>query len=85
MPLFSTKRQGNLYKIKLSDLSSQKVSCILSVKMHHWVCHNKFGHASLRLISKQSYQDDFPCEACQKGKQVKNLFKAKTCYFHLGL
>ena len=32
---FSAKRQGNLYKIKLGDLSSQNMSCSLSVKEHH--------------------------------------------------
>ena len=35
--LLSTKRQGNPYKIKLGDLSNQKVSCLLSVKEHPWV------------------------------------------------
>ena len=74
--LLSTKRQGNLYKIKLGDLFSQKVSCLLSIKENHWVWHKKLGHASLRLISKLqkhslvrglpklSYQDDSLCEAC---------------------
>ena len=50
--LFSAKRQGNLFKIKHSDLSNQKVTCLLLVKEHHWVWHKKLGHASLRLISK---------------------------------
>ena len=88
--LFTVNRQGNLYKIKLNDLSSQKVSCLLSVKEHHWVWHKKLGHASLRLISKLqkhslvrglpklSYQDDSLCEAFQKGKQVKSSFKTKN-------
>jgi len=31
-PLFSTKRKGNLYKIRLGDLANQKVSCLPSVK-----------------------------------------------------
>ena len=50
--LFSAKRQGNPIKIKLGDLSNQKMSCLLSVKEHHQVLHKKLGHASLRLISK---------------------------------
>ena len=34
-PLFFAKRKGNLYKIKLGELSNQKVSCLLSVKENH--------------------------------------------------
>ena len=34
-PLFFAKRKGNLYKIKLGELSDQKVSCLLSVKENH--------------------------------------------------
>ena len=82
--------QGNLYKIKLGDLSSKKVSCLLSVKEHHWAWHEKLGHASLRLILKLEkhslvrelpkllYLDDSLCEACQKGKQAKSSSKAKN-------
>ena len=33
--LFSAKGQGNLYKIKLGDLSSQKVTCLISIKKNH--------------------------------------------------
>ena len=33
--LFSIKRKGNLYKIKLGELSDQKVSCMLSVKENY--------------------------------------------------
>ena len=92
--LFSTKSQGNLYKIKLGDLSSQKVWCLLSVKEHHLIWLKKLGYASLRLISKLqkhslvrglpklSYQDDSLCEACQKGKQVKSYFIAKKYRLH---
>ena len=34
--LFSTKRKDNLYKIRLSELSDQNVSCLLSFKEDHW-------------------------------------------------
>jgi len=33
--LFSAKRQGNVYNIKLGNLSCQKVLCLLSIKEHH--------------------------------------------------
>ena len=93
--LLSTKRQGNHYKIKLGDLSNQKVSCLLLVKEHYWVWNKKFDHASWRLISKlqkhslvrglpkQSYQDDSICKACQEEKQVKSSSKAKKVVYTL--
>ena len=77
--LFTTKRKGNLYKINLSELSNQNVTCVLSIKENHWIWHKKLRHVSLRLISKlqrhdlvrslprMSYKDDLLCEAC-KGK-----------------
>jgi len=87
---FSTKRKGNLYKIRLGELSDQKVSCLLSIKENHWLWHRKLGHASWRLISKlqksnlvrclpsMTYKDDLLCEACQKGKQIENSFTSKN-------
>jgi len=35
--LFFVKRKGNLYKIRLGELSNQNVSCLLPVKENHWV------------------------------------------------
>ena len=35
--LFSAKRKGNLYKIYVSELSNQTVTCLLSIKESHWV------------------------------------------------
>ena len=55
--LFPAKRQGNLYKINLSELSNQNITCLLSIKGNHWVWHKKLGHASLRLISKLQRHD----------------------------
>ena len=37
--LFSAKRKSNLYKIKLGELSNQKVSCLLFLKENHWLWH----------------------------------------------
>ena len=51
-PLFSAKRKGNLYNIKLGGLPNQKVSCLLYIKENNWLWHRKLGHASWRLISK---------------------------------
>ena len=89
-PLFSTKRKGNLYQIRLGELSSQKMSCLLSIKENHQLWNRKLGHASWRLISKlqknnlvrglpsMSYKYDLLFEACQKGKQIKKSFTSKN-------
>jgi len=66
------------------------------VKENHWLWHTKLGHASWTSISKlqknnlvrglpsMSYKDDLLCEACQKGKQIKNSFSSKKKHcFHL--
>ena len=51
-PLFYAKRKDNLYKIRLGELSYQKVLCLLFVMENHWLWHKKLGHAGWRLISK---------------------------------
>ena len=88
--LFTAKRQNNLYKIDLEDFLDQNVSCLVSIKREQWIWHKKLGHTSLRLISKLNkhnlvrglsklvYKSDVLCEACQKGKQIKNSFESKN-------
>ncbi|RDX69645.1 hypothetical protein CR513_51211, partial [Mucuna pruriens] len=67
--MFTTKRQNNLYKINLFDLTNQ----------------NKLEHASLILISKLNKHNlvrglpklaskiDLLCDACKKGNKSKDL------------
>ena len=43
--LFIAKRQGNLYKIKLGELTDQNVSCLVSTKENSWMWHKKLGRA----------------------------------------
>src|SRR3954470_19394429 len=50
--LFKGKRKNNIYKIDLSDLKNQKVTCLMSVSEEHRVWHRRLGHASLRKISQ---------------------------------
>ncbi|RDX70597.1 hypothetical protein CR513_50143, partial [Mucuna pruriens] len=88
--IFSTKRQNNLYKIDLKDLTNQNVTCLVSINNDQWMWHKKLGHASLRLISKLKkhnlvrglpslvYKVDMLCDSCQKGKQVKCSFESKN-------
>src|SRR3954463_15085326 len=88
--LFTVKRNNNIYKIDLSDLEKQKVTCLMSVSKEQWVWHRRLGHASLRKISQINklnlvrglpnlkYKSDALCEACQKGKFSKPAFKSKN-------
>ncbi|RDX82802.1 hypothetical protein CR513_36365, partial [Mucuna pruriens] len=72
---FSTKRQNNLYKINLTNLTHQNVTCIVSINSDQWTWHKKLGHASLRLISKLKKHNlvkGFP------RKQVKRSFESKN-------
>ena len=55
--LFTDKRIGNLYKIKLGELSKQNVTSSLTLKENHWVWHKKLGYASLGLIPKLQKHD----------------------------
>src|SRR3954466_4150408 len=78
--LFTGKIKNNIYKIDLSDLKNQKVTCLLYVNEEQWVWNRILGHASLRKISQINklnlvrglpnlkYKSNALCEACQKGK-----------------
>src|SRR3954469_18888337 len=50
--LFIGKRKNKIYKIDLSDLKNQKVTCLLSVNEEQCFWHRRLGHASLRKISQ---------------------------------
>src|SRR3954466_9699028 len=88
--LFTGKRKNNIYKIDLSDLKNQKVTCLMSVSEEQWVWHRRLGHASLRKISQINklnlvrglpnlkYKSNAFCKACQKGKFSKPAFKYKN-------
>jgi len=87
--VFKGKRRNNVYKVNFSELTDQKVFCLLSMSDKKWLWHRRLGHANLRLISKLSksqlvrglpdidYHSDALCGACQKGKIVKTSFKSK--------
>ncbi|KAK2398040.1 putative mitochondrial protein [Trifolium repens] len=88
--VFRGLRKGNVYKINLSELSEQKIVCLLSLNDEKWVWHQRLGHANWRLISKISklslvkglpnlnYHSDALCGPCQIGKISKTSFKPKN-------
>ncbi|RDX89701.1 hypothetical protein CR513_28546, partial [Mucuna pruriens] len=41
-----------MYKIDLTELTNQNVTCLVSINDNQWMWHKKLDHASLRLVSK---------------------------------
>ncbi|RDX64006.1 hypothetical protein CR513_57483, partial [Mucuna pruriens] len=88
--IFSVKRQNNLYKINLTNLTNQNVTCLVSINNYQWTWHKKLGHASLRLISKLKthnlvrglpshvYKNNILCDSYQKKKQFRGSFESKN-------
>ncbi|RDY04547.1 hypothetical protein CR513_11734, partial [Mucuna pruriens] len=87
--IFSAKRQNNLYKIDLANLTNKNATCLVSISDDQWTWHKKLGHPSLRLISKLKkhnlvrglsilvFKVDLLCDACQKRKQIRGSFESK--------
>ena len=90
--LFNGKRKNNIYKIKLSELKSQNVKCLMSVNNEQWLWHRRLGHVSMRRISqinKLNLARGLPnlkfnsyslCEACQKAS-FQNLLSKPKMFF----
>ncbi|WJX24545.1 hypothetical protein P8452_13640 [Trifolium repens] len=88
--VFKGLRKGNVYKVNLSELTEQKIVCLLSLNDEKWVWHQRLGHANWRLISKLSklslvrglpnlnYRSDALCGPCHIGKISKTSFKPKN-------
>jgi len=74
--VFKGKRRNNVYKINFSELTDQKVLCLLSMSDKKWLWRRRLGHANWRLISRLSklklvrglpdidYHSDALCGAC---------------------
>jgi len=82
------KRINNVYLLDISSPCS--IGCLLSKHDESWLWHKTIAHIHMnhlnKLISKDlviglpklKFEKDHICEACQKGKQVKNSFKIKN-------
>jgi len=44
--IFKGKRRNNVYKINFSELTDQKVLCLLSMSDKKWLWHRRLGHAN---------------------------------------
>jgi len=81
------KRHKNVYKVCTSSFSQNKLTCLSALNDDIMLWHKRLSHASLsflnKLVSKDlvvglptiKYNDGKVCDACVKGKQVKNCFK----------
>jgi len=82
------KRVNNIYMLNICDIGSS-MTYLLSKNDDSWLWHRRLAHIHMhhldRLVSKNlveglptlKYEKDIICEACQKGKQTKNVFKTK--------
>jgi len=80
-----------VYKVCISSLPQNKLTCLSALNDDTMLRHKRLGHASLfllnKLVSKDlvvglptiKYNDGKVCDACAKGKQVKNSFRSKRC------
>jgi len=85
------KRHKNVYKVCISSLPQNKLTCLSALNDEILLWHKRLGHVSLSLLNKLvsmdlvvglptiKYNDGKVCDAYAKGKQVKNSFKSKNC------
>ena len=83
------KRHKNVYKVCISSLPQNNLTCLSALNDDTMLWHKRLGHASLSLVNKLvskdivvglltiKYNDGKVCDACAEGKQVKNSFKSK--------
>ena len=85
------KQHKNVYKVCISSLPQNKLTCLSALNDDIMLWHKRLDHVSLSLLNKLvskdlviglptiKYNDSKVCDACAKGKQVKNSFKSKRC------
>ncbi|CAM8895720.1 unnamed protein product [Rhodiola kirilowii] len=87
--LLREKRTRKIYIVDPSFIPETAL-CLATKMEETGLWHKRFGHASVRLISKLHLMDlvnglpqveselEGMCDACVKGKQVRSSFKSKT-------
>ena len=85
------KRHKNIYEVCISSLPQNNLTCFSALNDDVMLWHKGLGHASILLLNKLvskdliialpsiKYNDGKVCDACAKGKQVRNSFKLKNC------
>jgi len=86
--LWIGKMINNVYLLDISHFAS--IGFLLTKHEESWLWHMRIAHIHIhhlnKLISKDlvvglpklKFEKDHICEACQKGKQIKNSFKLKN-------
>ena len=89
--LLKGKQHKNVYKVCISSLRQNNLTCLSALNDDVVLWHKRLGHASLSLLNKLvskdlvvglpsiKYNDDKVCDACARGKQVRKSFKLKNC------
>ena len=85
------KKHKNVYKVCISSFPQNNLTCLSALNDDVMLWHKRLGHASLSLLNKLvfkdlvvglpsiKYNDGKVCDACARGKQVRNSFKLKNC------
>ena len=84
------KRHKNVCKVCISSLPQNNLTCLSALNDDVMLRRKRLGHASLSLLNKLvskdlvvglpsiKYNDGKVCDACARGKQVRNSFKLKN-------
>jgi len=84
------KQHKNVYKVCICSLPQNNLTCLSALNDDVMLWHKRLGHASPSLLNKLisrglvvglpsiKYNDGKVCDACAKGKQVRNSFKLKN-------
>ena len=76
-----------MYNVCVSSLPQNTLTCLSALNDDSILWHQRLGNASLSLLNKLiskdlvvglhtiKYNDGKVCDACVKGKQIKNSFK----------
>ena len=84
------KRHKNVYKVCISSLPQNKLTCLSALNDDIILWHKRLGHASLSLLNKLvsrdlvvglptiKYNDGKVCDACAKGNKSKILSNQKN-------
>ena len=83
------KRVNDIYMLDICDIVSS-ITCLLSKNDDLWLWHRRLAHIHMhhlnKLLSKNlveglpvlKFEKNRICDACQKGKQTKVVFKNKN-------
>ena len=84
------KRHKNVYKVCISSLPQINLTCLSALNDDVMLWYKRLGHLSHSLLNKLvlkdlvvglpsiKFNDGKVCDACARGKQVRNSFKLKN-------